>query len=449
MKKSLIYASAIMATILAGCSEDVFETKKATLPESNQVTLTVAAVTKSPDLSETRIAYGSEDATWEEGDKIFLIKSDGTTIELTLSDGAGTSSGTFTSTDAIVAGTYTPYAVSATSLTKGFVSVSEGIITLNLSNPGGGTLADALEHDILKGTAVTLVDDQAEAEITGLTTHMLSYLRFKFTATQKAISTVGMSSTGGVYRTVTIATDGTVSGSDSSTDAVSVIAGDDGANNYAGYFAVYGSTTTSLVAHAEDADGGKYSRLVSTKDAEYDAGKVYGKTFTLSDAMMTAEATGTLSNHNWKNLGLSVKWAEINLGATGEADYNYSDYGSAIPLGWRKPTKAEVSELFYASTKTWVTGVKNGVKFDCCNNYLFIGAGGIYYEWFNNAYSSGDRINNEGTNVMFWVSDAEYDACNISSEGTILGFGNYPYYYNSRNDSYHFYNAALRLVCDY
>ena len=448
MKKSLIYASAIMATILAGCSEDVFETKKATLPESNQVTLTVAAVTKSPDLSETRIAYGSEDATWEEGDKIFLIKSDGTTIELTLSDGAGTSSGTFTSTDAIVEGTYTPYAVSATSLTKGFVSVSDGAITLDLSIPGGSTLAEALEHDILKGTDVTLEDDQAEAEITGLTTHFLSYLRFRFNAEAKAIHSVGMKSAGGLCSTVTIAADGTVSGSGSSTDAVYAEASSD-ANTYSGYFAVYEKTTTSLIAIAVDEDEAEYSRLVSTKDAEYDAGKVYGKTFTLSDAMMTAEATGTLSNHNWKNLGLSVKWAEINLGATGEADYNYSDYGSAIPLGWRKPTKAEVSELFYASTKTWVTGVKNGVKFDCCNNYLFIGAGGIYYEWFNNAYSSGDRINNEGTNVMFWVSDAEYDACNISSEGTILGFGNYPYYYNSRNDSYHFYNAALRLVCDY
>ncbi len=453
MKKTLIFASVMMAMIFAGCAKDDMEVKNQNLPETDRVTLTISAVTKNPEVSEaasTRISYGTTDATWEAGDKIFLVKSDGTTIELTLSSGAGTTSGTFTTTDAVVAGTYTPYAVSATSITKGFVSISAGVITLNLTTPGGGTLADALEHDILKGTAVTLTDNQASASITGLTTHMLSYLRFKFTATSKAISTIGMSSTGGVYRTVTIAADGNVSGSDSSTDAVSVTAGDDGANNYAGYFAVYGSTTTSLVAHAEDADGGKYSRLVSAKDAaNYTAGTVYGKSFTLSDAMMTAAATGTLSEKSWKNLGLSVKWAEFNLGSSSVYSYNYNEYNTAIPSGWRKPTKAEVSELFYASTKTWVTGTYNGVQFDCNDNSIGIGAGGIYYYWFNNAYSEGDRINNEGISVQFWVSDAEYDGCNISSSGTILEFGNYPYYYNSRNDAYHYYSAAMRLVCDY
>lgn len=452
MKKILIFASVLMATIFAGCTNDTFEQENGTLPVNNPTTLTVSAVTKSSELSEnskTRISYGSTDATWETGDKIFLVKSDGTTITLTLNGGAGTKSGTFTSTDAVVAGTYTPYAVSASSITKGFVSISSGVITLNLASPGGGTLADALEHDILKGEAITLTDNQATASITGLTTHMLSYLRFKFTATSKAISTIGMSSTGGVYRTVTIAADGTVSGSDASTDAVSVTAGNDGANTYAGYFAVYGSTTTSLVAHAEDADRGKYSRLVSVKDANYTAGTVYGKSFTLSEAMMTAAATGTLSSQNWKNLGLSVKWAEFNVGSSSEYSYDYKEYGNAIPSGWRKPTKAEVSELFYASTKTWVTGTYNGVKFECNNNYIGIGAGGIYYYWFNNAYSEGDRINNEGTNVLFWVSDNEYDACNISSSGTVLEFGNYPYYYNSRNDSFHYYSAAMRLVCDY
>lgn len=453
MKKTLFLASAAMTMILAGCTSEAYESEKTAQPESsNQVTLTVSAVTKSPNLvgdPETRIAYGSEDATWEEGDKIFLIKSDGTTITLTLSDGAGTSTGSFTSTDAVTAGSYTPYAVSATSLSKGYVSVSDGAISLDLSTAGGGTLADALEHDILKGDALELTDDQAEAEITGLTTHILSYLRFRFTSESKAIASIGMNSAGGVYKTVTIASDGTVSGSDASTDVVSVTASDDDADTYAGYFAVFGSTNTSLLAHAEDADGGKYSRLVSTKEATYTAGTVYGKTFTLSEAMVTADASGTLSDQTWKNLGLSVKWAKLNLGATGEYDYTYNDYDTAVPSGWRKPTKAEVAELFYASSRTWITGSVKAVRFDCNGNTLNIGAGGIYYEWFNNAYSYGDRINNEGVLVQFWVSDNEYDACSISSEGTVLGFGNHPYKYNSRNDSYNFYRAAIRLVCDY
>lgn len=322
MKKSFLIASlALFAVLTAGCMQELRDT-----PESgNKTTLTVSAVTKSQNAGEeagTKVSYGAIDATWETGDRIYLIKSDGTTITLTLTEGAGTTSGTFASTDPVVAGTYIPYAVSKTSLDKGFVSVSSGVITLNLSTPGGGSLADALEHDILKGAPVNLTADQTTATIGNLTTHILSYLRFRFTSTSKAISTIGMDSAGGVYRTVNIAANGTVSGSDSSTDVVNVTASDDGAGTYAGYFAVLGSTSTSLMAHAEDVDGGKYTRLVSTTTANYTAGTVYGKTITLTSDMVSAAATGSLSDHPWKNLGLSVKWAEFNVGSTNELSYN-------------------------------------------------------------------------------------------------------------------------------
>lgn len=451
---SLFASSALLAAIVTGCTQESLDPQGPSLPDNpgDKVTLTVSAVTKTPEVSDevgTKVSYGATDATWETGDQIFLIKSDGTTITLTLTKGAGTTSGNFTSTDPVVAGTYIPYAVSKTSLDKGFVSVSAGVITLNLSTPGGGSLADALEHDILKGTSVDLTADQTTATIGNLSTHILSYLRFRFTSTSKAITAIGMDSAGGVYRTVNIAANGTVSGSDSSTDVVNVTASDDGAGTYAGYFAVFGSTSTSLMAHAEDVDGGKYTRLVSTNTANYTAGTVYGKTITLTADMVTAAATGSLSEHPWKNLGLSVKWAEFNVGSTNVLSYNYNDYGSAIPSGWRKPTKAEVSELFYASTRTWLTGTANAVRFECNDNSITMGSGGIYYWWFNNAYSEGDRVNNEGTILNFWVADAEYDCTVISAEGSSLAFNNYPYYYNSRNDSERGYRAALRLVCGY
>ena len=438
--------------IFAGCAQENIETKRQTLPEGNQITLTVSAVTKSPEVNEgqtTRIAYGSTDATWETGDKIFLVKSDGTTITLTLSDGAGTTSGSFTSTDPVVAGTYTPYAVSASSITKGFVSITAGVITLNLTSPGGGTLADALEHDILKGDDVVLTDNQASTTITGLTTHLLSYLRFKFTATSKAISTIGMSSTGGVYRTVTIAADGTVSGSDSSTDAVSVTAGDAGANTYAGYFAVYGSTTTSLVAHAEDADGGKYSRLASVKDIDYTAGTVYGKSFTLSDAMMTAAATGTLSEKSWKNLGLSVKWSEFYVNTSAEFAYDRS-YGTNWDTnppdswaGWRHPTREEVNELYYASTLEWVSTDPNGMIFTCNGNYITMGASGYHYDW-----EVDDRDSEVGESIYFFIDETSGDNrlwTKITSTGLSISNA------NSRctNVRCFTYYGAMRLVCDY
>lgn len=455
MKTTSLFASAaIFAAVAAGCTQESLDMQDLSHPDNagDRTTLTVSAVTKAPDVSDevgTKVSYGSTDATWETGDQIFLIKNDGTTITLTLTDGAGTTSGEFSSTDPVVAGTYIPYAVSKTSLDKGFVSVSAGVITLNLNTPGGGSLAEALEHDILKGASIVLTDDQTTATIGNLSTHILSYLRFRFTSTSKAITAIGMDSAGGVYRTVNIAANGTVSGSNPSTDVVNVTASDDGAGTYAGYFAVLGSTSTSLMAHAEDEDGGKYTRLVSTKTANYTAGTVYGKTITLTADMVTAAATGSLSDHPWKNLGLSVKWAEFNVGSSSEMSYNYNDYDTANPSGWRKPTKAEVSELFYASSRTWLTGTTNAVRFDCNNNYIIMGAGGINYYWYNNAYSEGDRVNNEGTVLHFWVADAEYDCCVISSEGSTLSFGNYPYKYNSRNDSYNGYKAAVRLVCDY
>lgn len=459
MKKTLIFASLTMAMFLSGCSNnDSFDEGNTTSQKTNQsnnngkVTLTISAVTKDPTVNgeiASKVAYGSADATWEEGDKIFLVKSDGTTIALTLKTGAGTSSGTFTSTDPVVAGTYVPYAVSATSISKGFVNISEGVITLNLASPGGGTLADALEHDILKGNSLTLTDDQTTATITGLTNHILSYLRFRFTATAKAISSVGVSSAGGVYRTVTIAANGTVSGSNSSTDAVSVTAATDGANTYAGYIAVFGSTSTSLVAHAEDADGGKYSRLVSTKTSNYTAGQVYGKTYTLSDAMMTADASGTLSNQNWKNLGLSVKWSDRYVYASNESDYNrsFDTNGNTTPpaswSGWRLPTREEVNELYYASTLEWYSSDLSGMKFNCNDNFITMGASGYHYDW-----EVGDRDDYVGERVYFFINEKSGDNrlwSEITSNSLSFSAA------NSRctNTRCFTYYGAMRLVCDY
>ena len=459
MKKSFLIASlALFAVLTAGCMQELRDT-----PESgNKTTLTVSAVTKSQNVSEeagTKVSYGPIDATWETGDRIYLIKNDGTTITLTLIGGAGTATGSFSSTDPVAAGTYIPYAVSKSSLDKGFVSVSSGVITLNLSTPGGGSLAEALEHDILKGSPVVLTADQTTATIGDLTTHILSYLRFRFTSTTKAISTIGMDSAGGVYRTVNIAANGTVSGSNPSTDVVNVTASDDGAGTYAGYFAVLGSTSTSLMAHAEDEDGGQYTRLVSTKTANYTAGTVYGKTITLTSDMVTAAATGSLSEHPWKNLGLSVKWAEFNVGSSSEYSYDYNisnvagnSAGIAVAAGWtgwRIPTRAEVQELFYASERQWVTGSNNGVRFNCNDNYVAMGAGGYWRtredSYIDDSYSVG--------NVIFYInettpSNGSYAQlwANISSSGASLGFGsaNLGTYVHSFDNF-----APMRLVCDY
>ena len=87
MKKIFLFASAVfMATIFAGCAHDVLDNQPSEKPSVNDgkaITLTVSAVTKDPGAvacSEsdgsplTKIAFGSADANWEEGDKIFLVR---------------------------------------------------------------------------------------------------------------------------------------------------------------------------------------------------------------------------------------------------------------------------------------------------------------------------------------------------------------------------------------
>ena len=481
MKKTFIIASMIiMAAVAAGCSQEKLEPENSAEKDNGneKITLTVSAVTKSSEVNtddpKTKVAFGSTDATWETGDKIYLIKSDGTTITLTISGGIGTSSGTFVSSDPVTAGTYIPYAVSASSLTEGFVSVSAGVISLNLTNPGGSTLADVLKHDILKGDAVVLTNDQTSATITGLTTHILSFIRITFNSAAKGIESIGLDSSGGLYQTVTIAANGSVTGSNTTTGAVYTVASDAGSNNYAGYFAVYQQTTTSLMAHAFDIDNKSYTRLVSTKTANYTAGTVYGKSFTLSDAMVNSGYTGTLTGQNWKDLGLSVRWAEFNVGSSSEYSYDRNvdnrvsgaggrdTYGvpayscAAIPAeweGWRLPSYAEVEELFYASNREWITGDHNGVKFNCNDNYIAMGAGGRQERYHN---SESWTLYDEGSVVNFYYNGtAEYHDwtggvvrvwIKISNSGNTLGWQ-----WNGceSRDYWIYWQSAMRLVCDF
>ena len=265
-----------------------------------------------------------------------------------------------------------------------------------------------------------------------------------------------MDSAGGVYKTVSIAANGTVSGSDPSTDVVNVTAEDDESGTFAGYFAVYKSTSTSLMAHAEDEDGGQYTRLVSTNTTNYTPGTVYGKTITLTSDMATASATGSTNGHSWKNLGLSVKWAEFNVGSSSEYSYNCNvdntegGTAGAVWPGWRIPTRAEVLELFYASERQWVTGSNNGVKFICNGSYVAMGAGGRYRE----RDDGRDWTYNDGSEVCFYIDETTSGGVNgtvrvwtqITGEENSIGFGAS----NLGNNMFYFSNyAAMRLVRDY
>ena len=198
---------------------------------------------------------------------------------------------------------------------------------------------------------------------------------------------------------------------------------------------------------------------MSTKEAAYTAGTVYGKTFTLTPDMVATAATGSLSGHSWKNLGLSVKWAEFNVGSSSEYSYDYKiDNGSSDPAGisvpaewggWRLPTRAEVQELFYASNREWITGERNGVKLNCNGSYLAMGAGGYWRTrddgYTDDAYAVGSALLyiNECTSSNGWYAQTWGS---IGNSGTTLGFGsaNLGTYVHSFSNY-----APMRLVCDY
>lgn len=122
--------------------------------------------------------------------------------------------------------------------------------------------------------------------------------------------------------------------------------------------------------------------------------------------------SGTLNGHDWVNLGLSVKWATCNVGASTPEDYGdyyawgdtltRSDYSGAFArLGmndisgnaqydvackrwkgtWRMPTKTEFQELIDNCTRksTTQSGV-NGIKLTSKKNgnSIFLPAAGYY-----------------------------------------------------------------------
>ena len=141
--------------------------------------------------------------------------------------------------------------------------------------------------------------------------------------------------------------------------------------------------------------------------------------------------TGTYKGHEWVDLGLSVKWATCNVGASTPGRYgNYyawgetstkSNYGydnsasygkSWSDIGgnssrdaatanwggsWRMPTKAEFQELIDNCTWTWTT--QNGHK-----GYKVTGKNGQSIFLPAAGYRRGATLNGDGEDGYYWSS---------------------------------------------
>ena len=193
---------------------------------------------------------------------------------------------------------------------------------------------------------------------------------------------------------------------------------------------------------------------------------------------------GTANGHEWVDLGLSVKWATCNVGATkpeeygnhyawGETEpkttYNWSTYkwcnGSwntqtkyctqssrgtvdnktVLDLEddaartnwggvWRMPTDAEWTELRTKCTWTWTT--RNGVKgYEVTSmtngNSIFLPATG---------YRSYDGLYNAGYYGTYWSCSLDTDYPNNAWE---VNFGSGDVY---RNGSYRYFGRSVRPV---
>jgi len=188
----------------------------------------------------------------------------------------------------------------------------------------------------------------------------------------------------------------------------------------------------------------------------------------------TGTSGGTTTNntnngHAYVDLGLSVKWATCNVGATtpegygnyyawGEtttkssytsSNYTYSSNPTTLPLSadaarvnwggsWRMPTAAEQDELRNTNNCTWTWTTQNGVNgykvtSKKNGNSIFLPAAG--YRYSSNLYGAGSY-------GYYWSSS-------LSTSNSSYAY--YLFFYSSGVDwdgNYRYYGRCVRAVCE-
>jgi hypothetical protein len=194
--------------------------------------------------------------------------------------------------------------------------------------------------------------------------------------------------------------------------------------------------------------------------AQAGSGATSGNSGNSNSGTSNTPVTGTENGYAWVDLGLSVKWATCNVGATAPekggdkfqwgavtttGSYTTEDPyvlplemdAAAVNMGgkWRMPTDAELTELREQCTWTWTT--ENGIK----------------------GYKVTSRINgksiflpaagNRTGPLLGSVGDGYYWSSSISTEGSPVG-AYYLYFLSgsvNRYDGSRDYGQSVRPVC--
>ena len=168
----------------------------------------------------------------------------------------------------------------------------------------------------------------------------------------------------------------------------------------------------AAVKKAEEERKEKERLVQAAREAEAARKAEEAKKATAQQVVATRPSNGYINGHEYVDLGLSVKWATCNVGASSASDYgsyyawgetttktdyssgNSTTYGKSIGDisgdsrydaarrnwggSWRMPTKAECQELVDNCTWTWTTqGGHNGYRVTGKNgNSIFLPAAG-------------------------------------------------------------------------
>ncbi len=182
---------------------------------------------------------------------------------------------------------------------------------------------------------------------------------------------------------------------------------------------------------------------------------------TTTTTKSTGKGTGTINGHAYVDLGLSVKWATCNVGASSPSDYgNYYAWGETSTKSsydeensrtydksmgdiagnpsydaaranwggsWRLPTRSEIEELVDRCDATWTTmNGHKGYKVTGPNgNSIFLPAAG-WWRYGTSLYGTGEY-------GVYWSSTP--NGSNTSSayrlgfgDGNFLGYWYYRYH---------------------